>query len=150
MLSKCTGNAFLSLCCSSDQYLSCHINWPLVSDHYSAFCVFAPLLCAFLFTFSISRLSLLIPSLAHSPLCFLISFCATSIRASLGRAGLGGSRAEALCVCVRIGSVCWYAAAEPGEAQAAHSLTCHVLLLTADGSFLFPGIYLQAEVLIYV
>lgn len=67
---------------------------------YSAFCVFAPLLCAFLFTFSISRLSLLIPSLAHSPLCFLISFCATSIRASLGRAGLGGSRAEALCVSV--------------------------------------------------
>lgn len=42
-----------------------------------------------------------------------------------------------VCLCVRIGSVCWYAAAEPGEAQAAHSLTCHVLLLTADGSF-FP------------
>lgn len=57
VLSKCIGNAFLSLCSSSDQYLSCHINWPLVSDHYSAFCVFAPLLCAFLFTFSISRLS---------------------------------------------------------------------------------------------
>lgn len=55
-----------------------------------------------------------------------------------------------VCLCVRIGSVCWYAAAEPREAQAAHSLTCHVLLLTADGSFLFPGIYLQAEVLIYV
>lgn len=100
VLSKCTGNAFLNLCCSSDQYLSCHINWPLVSDHYSAFCVFAPLLCTFLFTFSIALLSLLIPSLAHSPLCFLISFCATSIRASLGRAGLGGSRAEALCLSV--------------------------------------------------
>lgn len=55
-----------------------------------------------------------------------------------------------VCLCVRIGSVCWYAAAEPREAQTAHSLRCHVLLLTADGSFLFPGIYLQAEVLIYV
>lgn len=152
VLLKCTGNAFLSLCSSSDQDLSCHINWPHVSDHYSAFCVFAPLLCAFLFTFFISRLSLLIPSLARSlpsllPHLFLCHFYPCFSGESRARRQQGRGF---VCLCVRIGSVCWYAAAEPREAQAAHSLRCHVLLLTADGSFLFPGIYLQAEVLIYV